>query len=65
MNMMQFLTSTAFLAGFGAGGAVIWFFKTQIQKMVLGANALSAKLHAQANALSPQVTAVVNDIKKV
>jgi len=37
--------------GFGCGGALIWFFKPAIQKMVLGANALSAKLHAEADAL--------------
>jgi len=46
---------TTFWFGFGCGGAVIgaliWFFKPAIQKMVLGANALSAKLHAEANAL--------------
>jgi hypothetical protein len=50
---------------FVAGGAFVWFGKTKIQALVIGANALSAKLHAQANALSPAVTAVVNDIKKV
>jgi len=37
--------------GFGAGGAVIWFFKEKIQALVIGANALSAKLHAKADAL--------------
>ncbi len=41
----------SFVLGFGAGGAVCWFFKPWIQKMVLGANALSAKLHAEADAL--------------
>jgi hypothetical protein len=38
--------------GFGCGGALIWFFKTQIQKAVIGANALSAKLHAQADRIA-------------
>ena len=42
----------SFALGFAAGGAVIWFFKMQIQKLVIGANALSAKLHAQADALT-------------
>lgn len=37
--------------GFVAGGALIWFFKTQIQSLVIDANKLSAKLHAQADAL--------------
>lgn len=37
--------------GFIAGGAFIWFFKTGIQKLVIGANALSAKLHAAADAM--------------
>jgi hypothetical protein len=36
---------------FAAGGALIWFFKPTIQKWVIGANALSAKLHAEADAL--------------
>jgi len=36
---------------FGSGGAFVWFCKDWIQKMVLGANALSAKLHAKADAL--------------
>jgi hypothetical protein len=50
---------------FVAGGALVWFFKTQMQKMVIGANKLSAKLHAQADALAPKVTAAVDAIKKV
>lgn len=37
---------------FAAGGALIWFFKPTIQKWVIGANALSAKLHAQADAIA-------------
>ena len=37
--------------GFASGGAFIWFFKDRIQAMVLGANALSAKLHAKADSL--------------
>lgn len=35
--------------GFGAGAAFIWFAKDRIQALVIGANALSAKLHAQAD----------------
>jgi hypothetical protein len=52
MTMTEFLTSSAFLAGFGAGGALIWFCKDKIQQLVIGANALSAKLHAKADAIS-------------
>jgi hypothetical protein len=37
--------------GFVAGGALIWFFKTKIEALVIDANKLSAKLHAQADAL--------------
>lgn len=37
---------------FTAGGALIWFCKDQIQKLVIGANALSAKLHAKTDALT-------------
>jgi hypothetical protein len=45
------------LAGviFTAGGAVIWFFKDPFQKLVIGANALSAKLHAKADAIAAAV----------
>ena len=41
-----------FSLGFGCGGALIWFFKDRIQALVIGANALSAKLHAQADAIA-------------
>jgi len=37
--------------GFIAGGALIWFGKDTIMKMVIGANALSKKLHDKADAL--------------
>ncbi len=37
--------------GFVAGGTFIWFCKDYIQKLVIGANALSAKLHAKADAI--------------
>jgi hypothetical protein len=37
--------------GFICGGAFIWFFKTKIQALVIDANTLSAKLHAQADAI--------------
>lgn len=40
------------VASFGAGGALIWFGKTKIQSLVMDANKLSAKLHAQADAIS-------------
>lgn len=38
--------------GFVAGGALIWFFKTQIQGLVVDANTLSRELHAKADAIS-------------
>ncbi len=38
-----------FVVGFGCGGAAIWFGKTKIQSLVIDANTLSAKLHAQAD----------------
>ena len=43
---MLALFSLSNIVAFGTGGAIIWFFKPIIQKWVLGANALSAKLHA-------------------
>jgi hypothetical protein len=50
MTMLEFMLSAPVC--FAGGFAVCWFFKPAIQKMVLGANALSAKLHAQADALT-------------
>lgn len=43
------------LMGFAAGGALIWFCKDAVQKAVLGANTLSAQLHAKADALATTV----------
>ena len=37
--------------GFVAGGAFIWFCRERIEKLVIGGNALSAKLHAKADAI--------------
>ena len=42
----------SFAIGFGAGGTLIWIFKERIQGLVIGANALSAKLHARADQIS-------------
>lgn len=47
--MLEFISG---LIGFLAGGALIWFFKEQIQKLVIGANALSKKLHDKADAIA-------------
>lgn len=41
-----------FAIGFGCGGALIWFFKEKIQALVIDANALSARLHAKADAIA-------------
>lgn len=46
---MEWITSG--ILGFIAGGAFVWFTKSALQQMVIGANALSAKLHAQADAI--------------
>jgi hypothetical protein len=51
--MTEFLTSSAFLAGFGAGGALIWFCKDKIQQLMIG-----AKLHAKADAISAAAKAL-------
>ena len=40
---------------FAAGGALIWFCRPKIEELVIGANALSKKLHAQADALAATV----------
>ena len=47
--------SLAFWLGFGAGGALIWFGKDTVMKLVIGANALSKKLHDQADALKAKL----------
>lgn len=40
------------IAGFAAGVALIWFGKETIQRWVIGANALSAKLRTKADAIA-------------
>ncbi len=39
------------IVSFAAGGALIWFGKDKVLHLVMGANALSAKLHDQADNL--------------
>jgi hypothetical protein len=51
--MSQWIVSG--MLGFVAGAAFVWFCKSFIQRAVIGANALSAKLHAEANALTTAV----------
>lgn len=46
------MTWFAGIAGFIAGGALIWFGRNTIEKMVIGANALSRKLHAKADEIA-------------
>ncbi len=46
------METLSFAIGFGAGGALIWFCKDRIQGLVIGANALSAKLHARADQIA-------------
>jgi hypothetical protein len=41
----------SFALGFATGGALIWFSKDWIMKMVIGGNAVAAKLHAKADAI--------------
>jgi hypothetical protein len=53
--MIMALFDFSFALGFGCGGALIWFGKNKIQALVIGANALSAKLHAQADAIAATV----------
>jgi hypothetical protein len=49
---MTFLVILGNIGCFMAGGALIWFCKEPIQKMVIGANALSRKLHAKADEIA-------------
>jgi hypothetical protein len=47
MTEFMIVAPIAFLAGFAA----CWFGKDRVQALVIGANALSAKFHAKADAL--------------
>jgi hypothetical protein len=49
---MTFLVILGNLGCFLAGGALIWFCRDSIEKMVIGANELARKLHAKADAIS-------------
>jgi hypothetical protein len=49
---MTFLVILGNIGSFLAGGALIWFGRTTIEKMVIGANALSRKLHAKADEIA-------------
>ena len=51
--MFEFGCATAL--GFVAGGALIWFCKTRLQAVVIDANALAAKLHAEAEAVAARI----------
>ncbi len=42
------------IAGFAAGGALIWFGKDAILKLVIGANVLSARLREKADAIATE-----------
>jgi hypothetical protein len=49
---MTFLMILGNIGCFLAGGALIWFCRDSIEKMVIGANALSRKLHDKADAIA-------------
>lgn len=53
MNMSNWIISGTI--GFLCGGAAIWFGKTKIEELVIGANALSRKLHAKADELKAKL----------
>ncbi|MBR1033910.1 hypothetical protein [Bradyrhizobium liaoningense] len=42
----------AAIAGFVAGGTLIWFGREKIQALVIDANTLSRNLHAKADAIA-------------
>lgn len=50
--------------GVGIGGAIIWFFRPRIEELVIGANKLSAKLHAQATVLEAKAAAAKAAVTK-
>jgi len=54
--MLEF--TIAFTLGLVAGATLIWFCKTRIQALVVDANTLAAKLHAEADAVASIVRKV-------
>jgi hypothetical protein len=50
------LFTFGFWVGAAGGGAVVWFFKDQILKIVLGAESFAASVQAKADALKAAVT---------
>jgi hypothetical protein len=64
MTMWVLFDDIVFTVGFGAGCALIWFLRPKIEELVIGTNALSKKLHAQADALTVKATAAVDAAKK-
>lgn len=46
------------ILGFVAGGAFIWFTKTTIQSIVIGGNALAAKLRMDATIIEAKASAI-------
>lgn len=49
---MTFLVILGDVCCFVAGAAFIWFFKTQVQGLVVDANTLSRELHAKADQIA-------------
>ena len=47
--------NASFAIGFGAGGAVVWFFKDKLVKWYMGAEAFAKALEAKATALKSAV----------
>lgn len=45
------MTILAIAASFGAGGALIWFFKEKIQAIVLDAETIAKRLEDKAKAI--------------
>jgi hypothetical protein len=62
---MAIIDLFVFLAGFGAGGAVIWYYKSKVQAGVVAVNAGVVTAKADAAKVSATVTNIANDIKKV
>lgn len=62
---MAIIDIFVFLAGFGAGGALIWFYKSKVRAGVVAVNAGVVTVKADAAAVSTAATTVVDAIKKV
>lgn len=63
MNSYLAIFNTSFAIGFGAGGAIVWFFKDKLLAWYKGAEHFAQDLKAKAAALDAKAQAIKNAVK--